>query len=136
MAAEPGCRARCLALAAVLLLLASCSSARYGRAWGFEGADFTDTLTLAASTFRLDRISESGTSTFLGSYRVDGEEWRFEVEQWMAEDGVVRRFDPPVVYAYRGRSFLHGLAFFSYRVLTDARLELFIRAPGDFDELE
>jgi hypothetical protein len=136
MAAKPGRSARRAALAAILLLLASCSSTRYVRAWEFDGTDFTDTLTLAASTFRLERISASGSSTFVGSYEVDGDEWRFEIELWTPEDGVVRRFDPPVVYAYRGRSFLHGLAFFSYRVLTDARLELFIRAPGDFDELE
>jgi hypothetical protein len=133
---EPGRSARLTALAAVLLLLASCASTRYIRTWVVDGADFTDTLTIAGRYFRLERISTDGTSTFAGSFNVEGDQWRFEIGEWTPAAGPVRRFDPPVVYLYRGRSFLHGLAFFSYRALTEAPMDQFIRAPGDFDEWE
>jgi hypothetical protein len=117
----------------LFLLLLSCAGRSYVREWVFEGVALTDTLMLFEDAFILERSSPLGVSRFSGTFVVRDEEWRFEIDTWKGAQGVVRRFDPPVVYVYRGKVFRNGIAFFSGRAEGESPLTLFIRAPTDFD---
>jgi hypothetical protein len=119
------------------VLLGGCVSVRYVRAWELSGESFSETLELSGDEFRFERTSRLGRSLFLGRFETAGEEWRFFLEGWKPAGSVLwMRFQPPLVYRYRGHLFANGIAFYSGIVPRDSPVEVFIRVPCDFDVAE
>jgi len=125
---------RCAAVAAALLVLASCAGTTYVRTWTYENSDMTDVLSISGENFRLERTSPAGATVFSGKVSERGAELAFEIESWRPANAPERRFDPPLVYLYKARKFSNGIAFYSYHIEGGkSPLNIFIRAPIDFD---
>ncbi len=125
---------RALGALAAAVLLSGCVTVRYERSGRLAGESYGEVLELSGSAFRFERTSDLGATAFTGSFEVRGEEWRFLVEGVRpAGSAAWKRFRPPLLYRYRGRAFVNGIAFYSAILPRDAAAEPFIRVPCDFD---
>ena len=121
------------ALTVFALALASCAGPVYVRSWVYENTELKDSLVFSGDSFRLERASPDGTTVFSGSWAEKGGEWVFRIDSWKPYNGAERRFDPPLTYLYKGKKFGNGIAFYSYRLEGSSPLNIFIRAPSDFN---
>lgn len=120
-----------LAAATAALALASCAGITYTRAWTYNNAPLTDTLTVTDETFRLERSSAAGVSVFEGDLKQGDERWTFDVARWQPYNATAQTFDPPVRYVYRIRKSRGTLTFLALEDVKGWSPMQFIQ-PGDF----
>ncbi len=118
------------AVAATVLLLASCAGTVYTRAWSWQSTDLTDTLSFSRGAFRLQRESSDGTAVFSGVLTEKGDTWTFVIESWKPTNAALRRLDPPITYVYKVKRFRDAISFLSMDVRGSSTI-VFIQ-PGDF----
>jgi hypothetical protein len=120
-----------LAALTATILLASCAGITYSRAWTYNNAPLTDTLTVTEDTFRLERSSTSGVAVFEGELKQGDERWTFDVTRWKPYNAAAQTFDPPVRYIFRIRKSRATLSFVALEDVRGWSPMQFIQ-PGDF----
>ncbi len=121
-----------LCLCVPLLVLCSCAGIVYARNWVVNNANLTDTLTISGDAFKLERLGQSGTSVFEGTYEERDDQWVFSVTSWKPANASIQRFDPPVRYIYRIKKFRNGVSFLTLVAVQGTSPFQFIQ-KGDFE---
>ena len=92
-------------VAAFLVVLVSCMSVVYSRDFRYRTADkdveVTEVLTIAGSTFKLEKQSDGGVAMYEGKFQEQRDTWIFKLDYNKPANGIGRVIDPPIRYEYQ-----------------------------------